>query len=573
MYLFKQITREIVRNKIFVFLLFLLSAFTSFMYFFVQFSIDGNMKMLKSLSVLSENQLLYQKALNSNVILSKNFLIVLIGLTSFVFAMFFYRFYKSNGKQIGCLRALGYKNRVLRSYFVSFTAILFLVGGLFGFVFGYFASDILINANKQSYNLAGLIKNIDLSSIIIGLLAPIVIFCIVTFFSYGFVGRMEVGNLLSGVNNKYGFSGILKFVNSFVKILPVKDKFPYRIAFRKPIAVLLIITAVMGFMVMFIMGYSLNRSSQKVFLSQTVGHRYMFDTHFTEFKIKDEEKDNSIYYLISDVVVKSQNGTEVEQQIIGIEQNDKILALQDRKGKLLNGIKKDKVYISPALNELYGFNIGDKIILTFSEKNYPVIIENIAINAKSKSIYISKEKLAEILNLPANVYNGILSMKEVLSDEGITTTYERKIANLERDSVSNRNSAVINQIIGFIVGSILLYLALLINFQENKRDILILHLMGYKPKAIGTLLIDIYRPIIGMTFLLTLMPSSMIAQSVQKTLSIQTGDYMPFQISYLFIFVIFILLNMLYSLVKITFSREIKSIIKRENITHYTNTN
>jgi putative ABC transport system permease protein len=80
-------------------------------------------------------------------------------------------------------------------------------------------------------------------------------------------------------------------------------------------------------------------------------------------------------------------------------------------------------------------------------------------------------------------------------------------------------------------------------------------------------------PIIGMTFLLTLMPSIIIAQSVQKTLSIQTGDYMPFQINYLFIFVIFILLNMLYSLVKITFISGIKSIINKENITYYTNTN
>lgn len=571
MYLCKQITREILKNKIFIFLLFLLSIFTSFMYFFVRFSIDANMKVLNSLSVLSKNQLLYQNALNSNIILAQNFLIVLTALTSFVFIMFFYRFYKSNGKQIGCLRALGYKNSVLRNYFVSFTALLSFIGSLFGFIFGKLGSNILINANKQSYNVTGLIKGINFSSIIIGWFVPMTIFCIVTFFSYQFVGHMEIGNLISGTSNKRGFSKLLKFVNSFIKILPIKNKIPYRIAFRKPISVLLIITAIMGFTVMFVMGYSLNMISKKVFLSQTVGHKYLFDTHFAEFKTSDEEKNNAMYYLSYDIVVTSPNGTEVEQQIIGIEQNDGILALQNKNGELLAPTKEDSVYISPALNELYGFNIGDKIMLIFNNKDYALTIKNIADNAKLKSVYISKNQLAHILNLPENAYNGVLSIERIWDNKGTTTTYEQKITDLKRDFVSNRNSAIINQSIGCIAGCILLYLALLLNFQDNIKDMLILHLMGYEPKAIKKLLINVYRPILVVSFLLTLIPSIIIAQWVQKSLSIQTGDYMPFQTNTLFIFIIFILLNVLYSLVQITFIRRIKNVINKESITDYTN--
>ena len=165
----------------------------------------------------------------------------------------------------------------------------------------------------------------------------------------------------------------------------------------------------------------------------------------------------------------------------------------------------------------------------------------------------------------------MLSIERIWDNKGPTTTYEQKITDLKRDFVSNRNSAIINQSIGCIAGYILLFLALLLNFQDNIKDMLILHLMGYEPKAIKKLLINVYRPILVVSFLLTLIPSIIIAQWVQKSLSIQTGDYMPFQTNTLFIFIIFILLNVLYSLVQITFIRRIKNVINKESITDYTN--
>lgn len=55
----KQLVQSLSKNKIFVFLMFLLSVFTSFMYFFVRFSIDVNYKRLQSIAVLNEKQQLY----------------------------------------------------------------------------------------------------------------------------------------------------------------------------------------------------------------------------------------------------------------------------------------------------------------------------------------------------------------------------------------------------------------------------------------------------------------------------------------------------------------------------------
>lgn len=109
------------------------------------------------------------------------------------------------------------------------------------------------------------------------------------------------------------------------------------------------------------------------------------------------------------------------------------------------------------------------------------------------------------------------------------------------------------------------------NYQDSTRDILILSLMGYRAKAIRKMLIDIYKPILWISFLLTLWPSIRIAQSVQRSLSVQTGDYMPFGTNALVILIAFALLHVIYFLVQTMFNMGIKRVILKEEVTEYTN--
>jgi putative ABC transport system permease protein len=220
---------------------------------------------------------------------------------------------------------------------------------------------------------------------------------------------------------------------------------------------------------------------------------------------------------------------------------------------------------------LYGFKTGDALVLTINDQDYIVNV-HIAANATSNCVYLAKDTLIKILNLPESSYNGVLSM-EPLGNGGTVTTQSQKLEELDRASVSNRSSAVINQVIGCTVGCILLYLALLLNFQDSTRDILILHLMGFKAKDIKRMLINIYKPILWVSFFITLWPGILLAQTIQKSLSIQTGDYMPFQINILIIGVVFILLNVIYFMVQATFNSGIRRVIKKEEIPEYTNAN
>lgn len=570
--LYKQFFRELMKNKIYTGLLLLLTSGTSFMYFFVHFSIDGNRKILHALNSLNEDQLLYLNGLNSNTILAANVLLAFTCMTGFVFSMFYYRFFKMEKRQIGCAKALGFKDRQIRSIFLVYTAGITAAGGFIGIGAGYFASDILINAGELTYMQTGLVKALDIKSILVGLLFPLAVFVFLTFCNYFYIKRKESGLLLAGVVQESKYTMGLRLANKITAFFPKGNRSALRLALRKPVALILIIISVMSFSVMLILGFALNLSSQKIFDSQMKGHHYLYDTHFREpvpFPgTEGEETPESLPYLTADGMIEK-DGEKVSQTVVGIEDGKALFELVDLEEKPLTIPGENEVVIGTALNELYGLQAGDRIVLSLGNEDYDAVISGIAYNAALNSVYISKQELAQRLALHSDYCSGIWSMKD-LHLGGEVTTKEQRIDKLERDAVSNKSSAVINEVLGCVVGCILLFLALYMNFQDSIRDILILHLLGYKVKEIRKMLINIYGPMMRLFFFLTLIPAIVLVRSILRTLSLQIGDYIPFQTNGFILAGIFVLLNLVYMLVQGSFHGGVKRIIRNEDVASYT---
>lgn len=177
---------------------------------------------------------------------------------------------------------------------------------------------------------------------------------------------------------------------------------------------------------------------------------------------------------------------------------------------------------------------------------------------------MEKQTLETMCSLPPGAYNGIWSTAVPnlqgpdLPGTAVIQSHEEKLETLCRDLVSNRTSAVINQVMGCFIGCILLYLALLLNFQDSARDIRILRLLGYDAGTIRKMLIDIYRPVLWLTFILTLWPGILTVKVILKSLSLQIGDYIPFQTNVMVILGIFLMQNLVYWLVQFSFQRAIR---------------
>ncbi len=562
----KQIAGQLGKNKIFVFLLLTLMGLTSLSFFFVRFSIDGNMAALNNLGSLSENQQLYKNALNSNSSLAYLFFLSSAGLTVFVILMFFYRFFRSNRKMIGCLKSLGFQNYSLQWIFTLFIAALSILGALAGMVGGYYLSTVLIEANMQTYSVGGLVKGVSPLTVFVGLGLSTLVFSAAAFFTYFFISGTETGTLLAG-NYQAAYSGAPRMADKTANLFPVKNKLALRISLRKPVAILLILIAVMSFSVCVILGRSLNISSQKVFDSQTIGHNYEYDVHYKTARFNASNIQNAIPYMEAAGTVAF-GSHRMEQNVTALYAQSPVFELQSSNGSPVVLPKSGEAVVGPGLAETYGLRVGDTVTVTAGGARVRLNVRAVAANAKSNTIYIDAEQMAQMMELSAGSYNGKLcsAVPDNLPEEAAVITRAQRIENLDRSAVSNKISAVINQVTGISVGCILLFLALYINFQDNTRDILILYMTGYRIRQIRKMLIDIYLPIIWLLFLITLLPAIFTTQAIQRSLSITTKDYMPFGTSLPVILFSFVTLTIIYWLVQAIFSFGIRRVIQKEDI-------
>lgn len=561
--IYKQLFKQIIKDKIFLTLLLLLTMLASLSFFFVMGSIDGNIKILNRLQNLTANQQLYKSALNSNMILAYIFWLSLISLSIVAFVMFFYRFYRANRKQIGCIKTLGFKNSSLQFFFIAFSSVLSVLGAILGLLGGYALSDILIRANSKTYDVTGLTKSISGFSLVVGLAVSTVIFCIVALLCYGFVRNKEAGSLLAGNNVQNHFPVTLKIADKISRIVPINKRLSLRIALRKPLSVLLLFVSVMSFNVCMILGQSLNISSSKIFHAQTTGHNYEYQIQYQEYKTTDIFSDAMMY--IDSTSIITINNYELERTVSGLYDINALYELKNKNNELLITPNAGYVYINPELSEIYGVKIGDILVVTIADEQHQFIVGEIAANAQTNHIYMNGKQLTEFLGITNGSYNGVFSTDKLKG--GTVTSKEQRMEELNRNSVSNKTSAVINQVTGVLVGIILIFLALHISFQDNSHDILILCMLGHHVKYIRKLLIDVYLPVLWVVFMITFAPSMLLARAIQNSLSVSTNDYMPFGINPLVVIIAFGLMNLIYYGVQTVFSLRIKKIIEEGEIT------
>ena len=559
-YLKKQMIKELFRKKIFLALMFLLTVLTSFMYFFVHFSIDANLKWLNKLPSLNEKQAAYQNGLMSNASLASDMLLGFLALTGFVFAFVFVRFYREHQKQIGAFKALGFTGRDINSVFWKVTFVMSLTGGVIGLIGGFFASDILISANREAYLISGIRKGISGLSICGGILVPGLVLTMITAASWLVVGKQDAGTLMTGIR-KSDYTKTLILADRISGMFPVKMQLPMRLALRNPVAAGLIIVSVMMVSVMFLLGFSLNQSSERLKESQLIGHNYNYQEEF-DTVIHGEKEKLAIRYLKESVTLDNGRKT-IDFSLVGMDEDAQVYEFLDEKGGMVAYPGEQEIVIGKQLEEVYGFHLGDEITVSGEKGSAVFRVSGVAFNATTGNAYVSLNAMQKLLGVSKDAYNGIYCVEEKAGKAGITRA--ERLDELQRDTVSNRVSAVIVQVMGCVIGCILLFLALLINFQSAADEMHILQLLGYQRKEIHRMLIDIYKPLIAGAFLLTLPLALGIVKALLRGMSRQIGDYMMFQTHVAVWGLIIVVIFVIYLLVQLCFQIGIRREMQKEN--------
>lgn len=558
----KQSLAELFGNKLNVLILCLLTFLTSFMYFFVEASIDTNIKNLSSRSKLSSNEHEFLVGLSSNRILAIAFLFGLTVITCFVFYMFYKKLFNLNRKELGCYRALGFTKSGITIIFITFTFGLVLLFLLLGLVVGYYYSYILLETYHSSYGIDNIKRGISIASVTIGVVFPLLFACLMPILASRIFRKPEVAMLMSGAKGRRKRRKTFKTISNVCNLLPSKYAFSTRVALRNPFNIFLVLLSVYLYMTLIVLSFSLNMSSSNVLESQKALRHYKYEVIFPKESLELNNQNQQLFFLKNKVTLDFKS-KKLQQTLIAMDNGD-YFALTDGKKKI--ALKEKGIVINQRIAQLYNLKKGDKIKINLGNSSKELTVKAVANNGDYNTIYIKRSYFNKIVYKNQNVYNGMWSDTLPSTLKGATVNkYSDYVRELEKNNVSNKLSAVINQILACVFGVLIIFLALLLNFQDNTENFKYLLKLGYLPKEIHNMLINIYFPIISAGFLSMILPSIFTSTKILNLLSLQTGDYMPFSTNIFIFSYSFIFLSILYFIILVFFNLQLKRSLKNRD--------
>ncbi len=552
--LFKYLSRDFFAKRTMVSILSLIIIFTSFMYFFVHFAIDANLLRLGG-EQLSGNEANYFTALKSNQLLIRNITVAMVAIFSLILFLFIRGMLQRNRVQLAQLMSLGFSfSSVLASYALLICG-LSLISSLIGLVLGFWGSDILLSANSQTYLVQGLSKGLSLQSVMTGTLFLSLFLGALTYLAGLTVRKTDLALMMKQTDGKSIRPGLIE---KLIQKLPMKYKFKFKLTLNHFSTLGLLLIAIVTFSIMFVLSLSLTFSSSKILESQKAGRHYSYEISYDNYRKEEAESaSDSVTYLRYDVDLMIKGETIAYQALSLTSQND-LFQLIGSKGEILDPTQG--VFVNPELRENYGLKVGDTLELRVKGKRHQIKIAGFAENADLKTIYIPKDQASVMVAETNDSFNGRLTNNVQEKGGGKTRSLEEKLSAIQRSQTSNKASAIINQSIGVITGCLLIYLAVFIGLNGNMKTLLMFDLLGYEEREVYRILLNPYIVISNLLFLLTLPVAIYAARNIQIMTSLQTGDYMPFQLNWITFVYMFVILNALCFIIRFLFIQKVKKI-------------
>lgn len=471
------------------------------------------------------------------------FLYVLLGISVFVIAIITKKRIEDERLQIGVLKSLGYRPLSIAVSYLVYPIIGSLIGGILGYIIGVLVNGPLAEIYVSFFLVPLANFKIESKYLINCLMLPTVLLSVLSYIIAIFMLRKKPLVLLKeGSNLKVNF--LSKIANKITRKLPFKYKFKYNLAFRS-IPKLLVVAITSFFtgmlIVLTLIGFNLMESLiDKSF--DGMKYDYMIYTNSIETEEFDNEADHTINAMlpIKEVVDKNGKKKKIEKDvsisITGVDKESKYIDIKDKDKKdLLKSLNENELIINRNMENLYNIKVGDTLVLGLDEKFKNTVtykVSGIAEEFMNISGYALREDICKKVGYGKPCYSSMLSKNSKYSNlNTLDSKQVSKIATVLNFNDMKKNisktidkyNVSIYVVIAFASIMAFVIIAVIANIvvEENKKTISLMKVMGYKNKKISSIVLNIYTPIIIISYLISI--PAMISL-LTKIVSLLAGD-------------------------------------------------
>lgn len=406
---------------------------------------------------------------------------------------------KSEQKLIGTLTALGYKRSKLMLHYAGFAMIPGLFGGLFAIFFTMIFAQPFGEVCLADYEPMRIKCHLDPIAAVLGIIVPTVMYILAAIRSVNKLLTKDTVLLLNG-NSEQG-------EKNFKNIL-VKNKISFRIKYAlrsligNPSRTFVVFLGVFLGSYIALLGYSLldTMDNTKQNMIDGIGR---FEYQY----VLNELVEGSEYGGEPVILSTMENKTGEQFSMIGTTDFNPYLCLKDIDGNDISLM--DGYYVTSVMAMLQKVQTGDKMTICnpLTLEEFEITIAGVLDNDMQNAVFSNKESVAQIIGIDKNVSNVIMSDVALnIPDSKIMQTIKKDDVKEQFQNISNEMNIMIYFLIG--TGAIIcvasIYVAVNMLVSENRSNISMLKVLGYRDKQINRIVLNVNNILLPIGFIVSI---------------------------------------------------------------------
>jgi putative ABC transport system permease protein len=498
------------------------------------------------------------KGINS---MSSSAPIAILLLTCILTGIVMWRMLKRESVIIGTLYALGYKKRDIMKHYLRYPLYISLIGGVLGTIFGILTLKPMIKVMVSYFNMPVGSMNYSMNYIIISILLPVVFLVICGYFVVNKSLESSPVELIRGgkKSNKVGF------IEKKVKLdrLRFNTKFKIREQLRSISRSLFLLLGVIMATMLLLMGFAA-KNSIDFLMKDSFNQAFKYNYHYVFNSVQQGKPEMGEAF--SEIPFTSKKDNKLTFTVYGVSPDSKYISFKDKSGSVL---KSDKVIVTRPLADKLKLKPNDtvNVVNKLDSREYSITVDSIAETYVGQYIYVPIDKLNTMLNYPKDSYMGLWSTEKLDIPES------KLLATVTVDDMKNAFNSMIQPLeavigtmsfMSFIIGLIVIYVVTSLTIEENKENISLMKVLGYKSREVYSLILNSSTFIVVLGYILgvplLLLSLGALFKSITKDMSIS----FPVTLNYVYILIGFIIIYLTYELSKLLSRRKINRISMAE---------
>jgi putative ABC transport system permease protein len=521
-----------------------------------------NIMVLSWMNISENPRVIYVKAkLDSINKMSSSMPVAILILTCILTGIVMWRMLKRESVIIGTLYALGYRKKDIMKHYLMYPLTISLAGGISGTALGALLLRPMVNFMISYFNMPVSSINFYAEYIFISILLPIIFLMVCSYFVVNKSLRNSPVDLMKGgkENNKVGFLER----NLKLERLKFATKFKVREQLRSmPRSLFLLLGVAMATMLL-LMGFA-SKSSIDYLMKDSFNEAFKYKYQYVFNTVRQGIPEKGESFCESPFTLKSDN--KANFAVYGVNSDSQYIYFKDKAG---NTLIPDRIIITRSLADKYSIKVNDtiKIVNKLDSREYSIKVDSIAETYVGEYIYMPLEKFNEMLNYPAGSYMGLWSTDklDIPEDQLYAAVTVDDMKNALNSMTQPLQAAIgIISFMAFIIGLIVIYVVTSLIIEENKDNISLMKVLGYRKKEVYSLILNSssFIVVIGYILGVPLLLSSLSAlfKSVTKDMTISFAV----TLDYKYIFVGFVIIYLTYELSKILSRRKVNRISMAE---------